>query len=534
MAEAPKKSLHDGFLWSAARFPDRLALCVDGESLTYEELNRRAAMLAGLLVRSDVGEESNLTAVFAYRTRTAFVGVLAALFRGHGYVPLNRTFPPERTRVMLERAGCRSLIVDRESAEQLPEVVGGMETPLVIVVPDADDVSELARRLPHHRVLGTADVLAAEPIEPTEVDPNSIAYLLFTSGSTGIPKGVMVAHRNVRHFLDIMVERYDVQPDDRFSQTFDMTFDLSVFDMFVAWDAGASLHCLPQVELIKPGRFIREQELTIWFSVPSTGIFMKRLGMLKPGRYPSLRWSLFCGEPLPIDIAAAWAEAAPASTVENLYGPTELTIACTLYRYDSLRTPGEAHNGIVPIGAPYPGMEVLVVDEQGLDVPEGSDGELLLTGPQVTLGYWRDPDKTAAAFVTPPGRNAVYYRTGDRVRRPRLGEPIVYLGRVDHQVKVGGHRVELGEIEAVLRDVTGRQDVIAIGWPRTEAGAAGITAFLGGGPDGIDTESVRSAVARLLPEYMVPRTLHILDRLPTNANGKFDRNALLRTLEEAA
>ena len=157
--------------------------------------------------------------------------------------------------------------------------------------------------------------------EPIPVDLKDFAYLLFTSGSTGRPKGVGVTHANATAFLHAVGERYDFGPDDRFSQTFDMTFDLSVFDMFVAWSAGGCL-CVPtQRQLIKPGRFIEDHELTVWFSVPSTGVFMRRLGELKEGRYPSLRWSLFCGEPLPVAVADAWARAAPASTVENLYGP---------------------------------------------------------------------------------------------------------------------------------------------------------------------------------------------------------------------
>jgi acyl-coenzyme A synthetase/AMP-(fatty) acid ligase len=280
---------------------------------------------------------------------------------------------------------------------------------------------------------------------------------------------------------------------------------------------------------MSPGGFIRDAELTMWFSVPSTGVFMRKLGALKPGAFPSLRWSLFCGEPLPMEVAKAWAAAAPASQVENLYGPTELTIACTLYTWDEQRSPAESEHGVVPIGAPFPGMRVLVADESLRPVEPGEAGELMLTGPQVTLGYWKDRERTDAAFVVPPGEDAVFYRTGDRVRRPAGGRPMTYLGRVDHQIKVLGHRVELGEVEAALREASGVDAAVALGWPRTESGANGIVAFLGDLE--VDTAAVLETCRRRLPAYMVPRRIHLLAELPLNANGKFDRRALLEQLE---
>jgi amino acid adenylation domain-containing protein len=524
------KNLPEGFVRSSARFADRPALEVNDESLSYAELRRRAESLAATLSRHTPPGGPQLTAVFAYRTATAYAGTLAALLRGHGYVPLNRTFPPLRTRTMLERAGCRAVVADRASAEQLDDVLDGIDGPLLVVLPEHDDVAELRARWPDHTVLGASELESPQAFEPAEVEPGSIAYLLFTSGSTGIPKGVMVSHANVVAFVDAMVDRYGITEEDRFSQTFDMTFDLSAFDMFVAWERGACVCCLPASEAIKPGKFIRERDLTVWFSVPSVGLFMKRLGMLKPDRYPSLRWSLFCGEPLPAEIAQAWAEAAPNSTVENLYGPTEATIACTLYRWDPASSPTECRHGIVPIGAPYPGMTVLVADESYREVEPGGEGELLLEGPQVSLGYWQDPEKTAAAFVVPPERTQIHYRTGDLVRRPVAGEPITYVGRLDHQVKVNGHRVELGEIEAALRELAGVDAVVALGWPRTDAGAAAITAFAAGTE--ADPELLREALAARLPDYMVPRRIHLLDAIPLNANGKFDRGALVKLLED--
>jgi amino acid adenylation domain-containing protein len=502
---------------------------VGGVRLSYAELRRRAACLAATLAKRAPKGGPPLTAVFSHRSETAFAGVLGALFRGHGYVPLNPNFPSRRTRTMLERADCRALVVDSVSAEQLEAVLEGIGGPRLLLLPDREDVSSFASRWPEHTVLGSRDLEPANAWEAGEVAPDAIAYLLFTSGSTGIPKGVMVAHRNVIAFIDAMVERYGISETDRFSQTFDMTFDLSAFDMFVCWERGACLCCPSQRALINPGKFLRESQPSVWFSVPSTAFFMKRLGALKPGRYPSLRWSLFCGEPLPVEVARSWAEAAPNSVLENLYGPTEATIACMLYRWDRERSPAECHRGIVPIGEPYPGMTALVADENLADVPPGCEGELLMCGPQISLGYWRDPEKTDAAFVRPPGGRGLHYRTGDRVRRPSGSEPMVYLGRIDHQIKVHGHRVELGEIEAVLRETSGVDAAIALGWPRTASGAGGVVAFLG--DESVDVERVRAEVALRLPEYMVPRTLYLKADLPLNASGKFDRVALLGMLE---
>ncbi len=433
---------------------------------------------------------------------------------------------------MLERSGCRAIVVDRAGYEGLDAVLEHVDEPLLIVLPDHGDASEARRRWPQHTVVDGGGLTPASAVNAAAEPEQTIAYVLFTSGSTGVPKGVMVAPENVRHFVSVMVDRYGITETDRFSQTFDMTFDLSVFDMFVAWECGACVCCLPEAELIKPGRFIQEAGLTVWFSVPSTGLFMRRLGMLKPGRYPTLRWSLFCGEPLPMVVAGEWSQAAPNSIVENLYGPTELTIACMFYRWDASRSPDECRFGIVPIGEAYPGMTPLVADAELQEVAVGAEGELLMTGPQVSLGYIHDEEKTAAAFVVPPGRHDLYYRTGDLVRRPDTNEPMVYLGRIDNQVKVGGHRVELGEIEETLREASGVDAVVALGWPRTEAGAAAITAFVG--DSDVNVDAVRRQVSERLPSYMVPRRIHAIAEIPLNANGKFDRKALVTLLEDGA
>ncbi len=522
------RGLAHRFVDSVERHGDRVALEVEGRELSYARLYRAASNLAAALEDVSGGAESRLTAVFGHRSQLAFAGILAALLRGHGYVPLNPAFPTERSARMLERSGCRDVIVDEGALGQLDALLSGVTRPLILLVPEGAPVAELRARFPQHG-FETAELDGPAPAFPPRSLPDAaLAYLLFTSGSTGDPKGVMVSQANVAHVVDAMVERYGVGEGDRFSQMFDLTFDLSAFDMFVPWQRGACVCCPSQKQKLVPASFVNESRLSVWFSVPSTGMLLAKLRKLRPDAFPSLRLSLFCGEALPAEVARAWAAAAPNSIVENLYGPTELTIACTLYRWDPLRSPAECEQGVVPIGEPFPQMELLVADDALREVAPGEIGELLMTGPQLSAGYWRDPERTAAAFVVPPERDRVFYRTGDRVRRPKDGAPLVYLGRVDHQIKIQGYRVELGEIEAALREEAGVEAAIAVGWPRNAGGADGVVAFLGA--DELDLDAVRARLAARLPGYMVPRELRLISSFPLNANGKIDRGALLAIL----
>ena len=525
--QPPLDHLAAGFVRSAAAFPQRPALVIGTESWSYENVLRASAAVAALLLEH-TEDGPPWTAVFGHRSFVAYVGVLGSLLRGHGYVPLNRKFPVMRTKAMFERSRCRAVVIDNESLPQLDELLDGARSGTLVIAPELESVRELQSHLSDHLVLGKNAMKEVDAPVIRQPADDDVAYLLFTSGSTGEPKGVMVAHRNAAPFVRSMADRYDLSEHDRCSQTFDLTFDLSVFDLFVAWDRGACVYCLPDKTLLKPGRYIREHELTLWFSVPSTGIFLQRFGMLKPNSYPSLRWSLFCGEALPVELAEAWAAAAPRSIVENLYGPTEATIACTLYRWEGERSRDESRLGLVPIGRPTPGMAALVVDGELREVGEEREGELVVAGPQVTLGYLDDPQRTRTAFVLPPGRAETHYRTGDRVVRGGNGV-LHYLGRLDHQVQVHGHRVELGEIESAIREAACTPAVV-LGWPVTESGVAGIVAFVAG-ESTFDLPGLRTKLAAKLPDYMLPREVHVLPELPLNANGKFDRAALRARLE---
>ncbi len=512
------------------RFPERPALFVDGEHWAYGALVDCAGRMASFLQKAPKGR---LGAILGARSLTAYSGVLATAFAGRGYVPLNPKYPIERTMVMLEACGANTLIVDKRAIHHLDAILSQISWPLWVLLPEEDDVAPIASRHPRHTVVGRKDIEDARPLlDAHRVQADDIAYLLFTSGSTGAPKGVMVSSGNVLHHLDVMAERYSIRETDRFSQSFELTFDLSVFDMFLCWTNGACLYSLPEREVSMPARFIREHGLTVWFSVPSTGMMLRRLHLLKASAFPTLRVSLFCGERLMSEIAAAWQEAAPGSIVENLYGPTETTIACTLYRWDPSGSPAECVDGTVPIGAAFPGLRAAIVDDLLSPVQQGGRGELCISGPQVALGYWRDPPRTAERFVKlswDPTPDARWYRTGDVAFVNDKGN-LIFCGRGDEQIKLRGYRVELGEVEFALRQAAKTDFVAVLPYPIGPSGPAALTACVAGTDE--LASNILNRAKEILPPHCVPQSVIKFDQLPLTSSGKIHRLCLKRMLEE--
>jgi amino acid adenylation domain-containing protein len=518
-------NLASGFFRSAERWADRPALVVGDQRLTYRQLAARASTVASTIDRYALDAQP-LAAILASRSVTAYAGILGILGSGRGYVPLNPSFPVERTRKMLRASGASLLVVDGASLAALPKLLRDIDRAVTVIAPDIKDWSGLPAALPWHRFVGAGQLSdGIHFIYSPYGEREAVAYLLFTSGTTGEPKGVPISNGNVRSYLHYVGGRYDLTEQDRCSQEFELTFDLSVHDMFVCWERGACLFCVPRKSVMLPVAFIREHALTTWFSVPSVAGVLARLDMLQPSTLPSLRYSLFCGEPLLAAHARLWQQAAPNSILENLYGPTEATIAISRYRWDSSMR--ECVNGIVPIGRVFDGQQSCVLDEQGEVVQSGEAGELCLAGSQVTRGYWNDPDKTREKFIELPGRpGTVWYRTGD-VARCGADGCLHYLGRIDQQVKIRGYRVELQEIEAVLRRICRTEHVIAVPDVGSGGTAEGIIAYVSG-VTALDHVAVLSACREVLADYMVPRQLRVVAEMPLNANGKIDRARLLK------
>ena len=502
---------------------------VDGQDFTYAALYSAAGRIASAILREEQ-DPFPLAGVLACRSLTAYAGVLGVLGAGKGYVPLNPKFPIERTRRMLIVSGCKVIVVGRESLGQLPELLSDVTRRLTVILPDVSDPGALPAYLPQHRFVTSADMGTAPFYSSPEARPADIAYVLFTSGSTGEPKGVPISQSNVCSYLQYILQRYDLNESDRFSQAFDLTFDLSVHDLFLCWERGACLFPLPEGSLLAPAAFIRKHRLTVWFSVPSVIGVLAKLRLLQADCFPSLKYSLFCGEPLPAAYAQLWQEAAPNSVLENLYGPTETTIAIASYRWDQATSPKECLSGIVPLGQVFAGQGFRIIDQERNPVRTRDCGELCLSGSQVSSGYWKDSNKTDEQFIRLTGREEDrWYRTGDLVKQDESG-CLHYLGRIDHQVKIRGYRVELQEIEAVLRRACGTEEVVSVAWPVNNSSADAVVAFASR-PQGLDRERALAYCREVLPDYMVPRKLYLLDEMPLNVNGKVDRTRLIKLLE---
>jgi len=491
--------------------PSRPALHVEGRTLSYADLADLAGRIAGW-IREEVGVPAPRVAVWGRRSLPAHAGLLGAAWAGGSWVPLDPRLPPARLCEVVEEADAHALIADSRDVARCREQLGDVLPRAVLALPAG---------------VRTDDALSGvRPLAtPVPMAAGALAYLMFTSGTTGRPKGIAVTVANVAHFLDAIGTRLALTAADRVAHLNALAFDLSIFDLFATWQAGACVYALPDEIRLNPVPFLREHRLTVWLSVPSLVALLDRLRQLAPNSLPTLRTSLFCGEAFPVTLAETWQRAAPHSIVENLYGPTEVTVACAAHRFEGSGdvTPDR---GILPIGRPLPGLEAAICDERGAFLGEGEAGELLLSGPQVAAGYWRDEALTRARFPERTGPDGVrrrWYRTGDLARRDASGV-LHFLGRADTRTKIRGHLVALEEVEHHLREVTDCPTAVVVPWPVRDGIALGSVGVID--RDDLDAHAVRAALRERLPDYAIPQRLLPVDTLPRGATGKIDRRAI--------
>jgi amino acid adenylation domain-containing protein len=471
---------------AAERDPERPAVLTPDGSLTYGELEleaaRRASALRELGVRP--GDRVAVWAPKSARTVATLYGVMRA---GASYVPIDPLSPPARAAAVIDDAGCAALVGDRrriESAEPAAPVL------------DID-----------------ADLNAIDGLHAPSAAGSDLAYILYTSGSTGRPKGVMLTHRNALAFVEWTVERFGVSAEDRLSSHAPFHFDLSIFDLYGASLAGASLHLLAPGEEglgASMAAAIARERISVWYSVPSALTLLA--GAADPAQLESLRVVLFAGEVFPIKHLRRLRELVPDAALANLYGPTETNVV-TYHVADELPDGDEP----LPIGRACDHADCFALDDAGRRVEPGGTGELWVRGPTVMQGYWGDPELTAERL------HDGAYRTGDLVRvLPEGG--FDFVGRRDHQVKIRGYRIELGEIETVLLGHPRVAEVAVVTVPDERLGNR-LVAFVAVDGEVGETE-LRGHCAKALPRYMVPAAIGVEGELPHTSTGKIDRQAL--------
>lgn len=483
------------FLEASRRFHERPAFVIGGATHSYDALRARAeAVLAAL---DALPPDEIFVGLVAHDHLDVYAAIVACLFAGRCYVPINPSHPRSRNLSIVEQAGLKTVLTPEPASAR--DVVG--DGPNVVDTRACVERRKLAER---------------------RASPDRLAYLLFTSGSSGTPKGVPITVANVDAFLDaFLASAGSLDEHDRSLQMFDLTFDFSVVAYLAPLSRGAAVITVPPgvIKFTYIASLLEESALTQLPLVPSVLMHLRPyFGDLDLTR---VKHTYFCGEALHADLLEEWGRAASGSRLTNYYGPTEATVFAMFYRWDPASEPRpRAERGIVSIGKAMDRMQAVVVDGERRRLPPLERGELCLAGPQVTPGYFRDPARNERAFFELDGQR--FYRTGDLAYEEADGH-FVFLGRVDDQVKVQGYRIELAEIEHHARALAAPSGAVVV----DVCGDDGVTLlhlFLEG--DAVDAEPLLEQLKDRVPSYMVPTSHSRVAALPLNANGKIDRLVL--------
>lgn len=497
----------------AKTFGDKTAIQFPGgERLTFAELDDLSDRMAGV-IRSHGLKQYDVCVIAGVKKPHTYVSLIACVKLGVTYSFFDPESPAERLTKIFRQCSPRLVLgyFDEVEAD-----ITGMRYPMLD--------------------LGTADIRAAEISAPaltmTEVEGSTPSYIMFTSGSTGFPKGAVMTHSNVINFIHWSRDTFDITPGDIHTNINPLYFDNSVFDVYASLFNGAMLIPITKKEAIHPGtllNILEQQQCTTWFSVPSMLIYLQTSKAIIPQRWRFVKKIIFGGEGYPkARLVNLFNALKHNTTICNVYGPTECTCICSSY------TVGDSDftdlNGFLPLGAMAENFSWYIVDEQGRQTKE--KGDLFLGGPNVGLGYYNDPERTAERFVQNPFHNRykdIFYRTGDLVSYNEQDGKIYIHGRTDHQVKHMGYRIELEEIENAICQVKGINEAAAfvIG----ESNNNKIFAVYES-TDEVTPASVKDELKKLLPSYMIPGEVIRIDRIPKNANGKTDRLSLTKTYQQ--
>ena len=531
--------LHHVLINSARIHPDNEAVRHQKNRITYRQLDEASNQLAHTLSDAGVGRGDRV-GIYLDKSIEAVVAIFGILKAGAVYVPLDPHAPSKRVAFIIKNCQIKTLVGTRQKISALVRNFFAVQQSnelhcLSSVILTDDDYDPMCRGL-FTRVW--SEVLQA-PVNPPP-DPalieNDLAYILYTSGSTGTPKGVMISHRASLTFVNWAYDTFQVKPEDRVSNHAPFHFDLSIFDLFTTIKAGGTVVLLSAALSVFPinlADFIAEEEISIWYSVPSALTRLILYGKLERLRFPHLRTVLFAGEVFPIKYLRQFMAQIPHARYYNLYGPTETNV-CTYYEVPPLEP---ERTEPLPIGKACANSEVFVLSEQNELVATGEVGELCVRGPGVMTGYWGLPEKSAQVrvpFALHPALGLeMIYHTGDLVKQDSDGN-YLYLGRRDNMIKSRGYRIELGEIETALYSHPAVVEAAVIPIPDSEIGHR-IKAIVVARdsdklnptiPSVVSIRDLKSFCAECLPKYMIPHLFEFRSALPKTSTGKVDKARL--------
>jgi amino acid adenylation domain-containing protein len=512
---------------SAVRDPNHVAALYNGRTLTYQELDVISDRLACVLSAHGV-ERGDRVGIYLNKSVESLAAVFGILKAGGAYVPLDPGAPVKRIAFIVGNCAMKALVSTKARIAKLRPALSDSATPHCVVVTDGVTLdSEVS--LPKAWMVSWQEVeqSPARRASPTVIE-DDLAYILYTSGSTGEPKGVMISHRASLTFVNWSCQCFAIQAADRVSNHAPLHFDLSIFDIFTTIKAGGTIVPVPEEKSVFPqdlADFIASQQITIWYSVPSALTRLVLYGGLQRHPFASLGKILFAGEVFPVKFLRQLKAFIPHARYFNLYGPTETNV-CTYHEVTDIALDRQEP---LPIGKACANTEVFAItDRQTLAAP-GEVGELHVRGPGLANGYWGSPERTSDAFihdpVGTPGRLEKVYRTGDLVKRDAEGN-YLFLGRRDNMVKSRGYRIELGEIESVLYSHPLVEEAAVVAIPDEEIGNA-LQAFVsirnGAAVSRVDLER---HCAEHLPRYMLPSVIEFRRSLPKTSTGKIDKGRL--------
>mgnify|MGYP004461811591 CR=1 FL=1 len=485
---------------TAKRLPNKLALQDISGNITYQEYRSKSLAIAHKIVEINKGEMKKPVVVYLDKGKEVLVSFMGVAYSGCFYSPIDTEMPQSRVDKILE-----------------------VLTPEIVIT--TNKLKTNFEKFDFHGTYIIFDEITCSEEDETAVKPytekivdTDLLYVLFTSGSTGVPKGVSICHRSVIDYIDWVTETFNITQKDTFGNQAPFYFDNSILDIYSCMKTGATLNIIPKKLFFQPVpllEYIKYNKINTIFWVPSALIVVSKLKAFRNvDLSDTLKRVLFCGEVMPNKQLNIWRKFLPNVTYANLYGPTEITDACTYYIVDREFSDDEP----LPIGIPMSNTDILVLNDEDKLVTDDEVGELCVRGTSLAMGYYNNPEKTRSAFVQNPLNKAVpeiIYRTGDLVRYNEYRE-IIYISRKDFQIKHLGHRIELGEIETAISSL----EEVTLNCCLYDEKNQRIVLFVDAQ---VDRDYIKERIEKLVPEYMIPGKVIYLENMPINANGKIDR-----------